>query len=755
MLYTGNSQGKQFYKDIANQWTGDGKAGVPVLNLALPLLLAGSLCSLFLVEAPIQVSFPFSRSWSFKKISTKLSGGDLDIRYLNVLFLYIPCTVYVLSVMYRHFHNGLESTDKYLMEGANSFGMMAEVSMAFFLVPVSKGPNPLLLVFGLDPIYATKIHIWAGRISALGVIVHAIGHCLRWFLDDDLTVMGEIWPPHSCWSGDTSKYCYNYFRNLTGVISGVAFVGILVTSLEFVRRRYYRFFYCCHIVFMPIVFGAAIMHHPRLVFYLCPGILYYFATSMPMLMQQVVNYGKGGTRLLSVIHIPYSGNCVELCFEADAFVAQNKTSQFVRLRVPQVALMEASHPFTVIPSPVDPTSLRVIFRESGKFTKELSRQLASIWHRERLVFLLDGFYSGPDRLQQALHHDSVVMVAGGIGITPFISLMFSLFSHLDRPTPYAGDKVIPMTKCVTLHWICRDEGLIQHVVTHYFSQLLGDGGLGSNIQRRDFPSFRIVIHHTSPELVQSDGSGISRVPILACFTTDDRDEKKDESGTPQSAEQSPNDQIESGVVNCNQSGMKFETSHFAPCRQSLVGNLPSFVVFSSIAFLTLIVVWNHYEAKISPNKYSTSVRIWGLLLAFVLCILLSIAVEVIFGSHVSSFQNSIGRWRNKSGNAESLDLQLSQMDAAPVSSEDYSQHHHDLQVNGSGEAKMIIIEHSRGRPSENEIFHSIHDSDFPALFMCGPTDLLNSIKIAVRRTDTRSCGTQEKRCAIYTESFEL
>jgi len=758
VLYSGSTQGKEFYKDIASGITGDGKAGVPVINLALPLLLAGSLCSIFLVESSVQVSIPFSRSWSANKLSRMLTGGDLDLWYFNVVFLLIPCTVYVLSVIYRHFHNGLKSTDKYLMEGANSFGMMAEVAMAFFLVPVSKGFNPLLVVFGLDPIYATKIHIWAGRIGAFGVIVHGVGHCLRWFLDEELTVLGEIWPPQSCWNGVASKYCYNYFRNLTGIISGIAFSGILMTSLEFIRRRYYRVFYACHMIFMPIVFGAAIMHHPRLIFYLCPGILYYFATSMPMIMQLIANYSKGGTRLLSVKHIPYSGNCVEMCFEADAFVAQNKAAQYVRLRIPQVALAEASHPFTIVPSPADPTSLRIIFRETGKFTKELSRQLASTWYRERLVFLLDGIYSGPDRLQQALHHDSVVMVAGGIGITPFISLMFSLFSHLDQSTAFKGEKVIPMTNSVTLHWVCRDEGLIQHVITNYFSQLFSDGSLGSNMSRRDFPTFRIIIHHTSPELVQGNGSDISRVPVLACFTIDDEDEKEDESSSPQSEERAPDDQIESEVVVCNQSGVKFETAHFAPCRQSVVGNLPSFVLFSSIGFLSLMVLWRHYESEILPNKYSTSVRVWGLLIASLLSVLLSIAAEVLIGPHLSSFQNFIVSWRSKPANADSIDVQLSQMDAARVSSEDDSQHHRALHAvkHGDEECKVTTIQHSRGRLSESELLPYLNESDFPALFLCGPTNLLKSVRSAVRTSEGfRSCGIQEKRCAIYTESFEL
>ena len=735
VLYSGTTDGRLYYKRLSKDFMGDAKAGPPIVHLAIPLLLTGSIASLL-----------YKRGDVFLLGLSSRTKGDVDLKFWNTVLIVLPSISYVSTMIYRHITTiDANETDKIVAKISDSFGMMAEVALAFFLVPVSKGYSPLLVLFGLDPIHATKIHIWSARIASIGVAIHGIGHTLRAVIHPKLTVLGEIWPPSECWSYDSSDDdscidCYKYYRNLTGVVSGIALAGILLTSLEYIRRTYYRVFYLSHIALTPIVLGAAIMHHPRIIFYVCPGILYYIATSAPMLSQMAISYFNKGTRLLSVRHISTcSGDCVDMTFEAEEFVAQRRAAQFVRLSVPQVAALDASHPFTVVPSPSDSKSMNIIFRANGTFTKELSRRLMSQSLREHLVFLLDGLYSGPDRLAQALQHDYVVMVAGGIGITPFISLISAIYLHClgQSSSRFDGKDSLMTRKSVTLHWICRDDGFIDYIISEYLLTMFEQNG--SNLDkasRKDLPSFRIVVHHTNAE--KNDDQRDYQKP--ACS---DKLKALDH----QLQEQAPKKNCDGlEKVICNHAGQKFEPAHFAPSRLSYVDNVPSFAVFSSIAWLGLLIIWKQYQAEILPNKYLVRVRVWGLVMACLVGIIIAAVAELSF----APLRRTFSKWTGSSVDptATTNDMQLSEDDMTSMSSEeDAKQHKIQNKV-----SSCLALEHRVGRPDLKELLRYDENAyEDSGIFLCGPTKLLDSAKLAVELTDESS----KRSYQIYEESFEL
>merc|ERR1719223_1023485 len=143
------------------------------------------------------------------------------------------------------------STDVRIMEASNSFAMMADLMFAFLLIPVTKGFNILLITFGVHPIDATLVHIWIGRMGAFGAIVHGMGHTLRYIISEDTTLSDMMIPSQQCWHQITNndESCYDVFRNFTGVVSVLAYIGILFTSLGSIRRNFYRIFYHCHMFF--------------------------------------------------------------------------------------------------------------------------------------------------------------------------------------------------------------------------------------------------------------------------------------------------------------------------------------------------------------------------------------------------------------------------------------------------------------------------------------------------------------------------
>jgi hypothetical protein len=83
----------------------------------------------------------------------------------------------------------------------------------------------------------------------------------------------------------------------------------------------------------------------------------------------------------------------------------------------------------------------------------------------RPVTLVDGFYQGSDKREQALQHDCVTMVAGGVAISPYLSLVPALLSRLVK----GGDV---KTKTIVLRWVVREQGLCAFVVKNYIDPTL-------------------------------------------------------------------------------------------------------------------------------------------------------------------------------------------------------------------------------------------------------------------------------------------
>ena len=93
--------------------------------------------------------------------------------------------------------------------------------------------------------------------------------------------------------------------------------------------------------------------------------------------------------------------------------------QYVKLLAPEISSI--SHPFTMNRVPGKLHELRIIFRATGSFTHQLSRRLTS--GSKLPIVRIDGFYGNVNRVEQMLKHDSCVLVAGGIGITPYLSML--------------------------------------------------------------------------------------------------------------------------------------------------------------------------------------------------------------------------------------------------------------------------------------------------------------------------------------------
>lgn len=427
-----------------------------------------------------------------------VSYATLGVRR-HLSHLHIAGTFPMWSLLFHWDDYSEETRSDGIMEVANTFGMMAVVALGIFLVPASKH-GPILRVFGWSHAMAIRLHIWAARILVVGALLHGLLHTFRWKYQLEEDVVAFLLPPSQCWTRnsrfaptchneDTECTCYMHFVYFTGTVAGTFAMIILITSSNSVRRASYRLFLTSHILVAPLFLLTVMFHYHRAVLYMSPSILYYLATTLVPYLEQRRQCQNGGVAIQGVDFIGDSTmtdeQYIALTVEATPDTVQAfRPGMYTYLRVPQISTT-ARHPFTVNTVVNQPDALRIIFKVTGPFTRALAsilRQATSDVnddedtndpiHPSKLpVIQLSGLYGCPTRMHQVRHHTNNIWVAGGIGVTPFLSLLWDVVESNAHDVKEAWlPQYASRLQTLSLHWACRSWSLLQYIQAEYIDK---------------------------------------------------------------------------------------------------------------------------------------------------------------------------------------------------------------------------------------------------------------------------------------------
>ena len=777
------------------------KGALPLLVLALPILFAGvvaSLCSIRQQGSPVQPTqsnylelerrqqeqetanedgamfnpkakttkkyhaLPHSYPSSIHRyvqgggIFGGKSRGEMDERNLFLVFVLVPLSIFIATYIRRHldgiraergtrnFDNGKRALNKTIADEANSFGFAAIITMNLLLIPVSRY-SPLLSVIGWSHPRALIFHRWMGFLAVMGVLMHGFLHCYRWVTVQNLNLWYMITIPSDCWN-DWHGYkgeckdceCKDHLQNLTGCMAGAVFAIVLLFSLPIVRRRFYSIFYGIHVLAVPLGLVIVVQHYNKAVFYIAGGVLYYLASSMPVFVETIRSSRERCVALVSAelvdCHNSSSSDrpCISLTLEASQMaLGRYRAGQYIRLWAPEIS--RKTHPFTITPVYSTPMTsyednsnqMRVIFRQTGKFTKQLGHRLLD--SDIPPVIQMDGFHGSPNQLDQLWRHDFGLVVAGGIGITPYLSLLRQVRNKRDEAST---------TRSIHLHWVCRDHALIDYVQREYLNALVGRTCMGQC-------AVHCTIHYTGWYTdLEFDGSGGSD----SSKQCDSSVERKQDFRHAATAE-------------------PFEPSKFAMgSKSSYQGNLPMFLSFLLIGGFGLVLIWVFWATwENGPILVALP------LVAF--CVAVGVLVNRILPDHGDSFSavvsideassSELELTAKKSDEHESADDEsdgcLQDVSSnlsptrAPLSSDTTSS-------SSSSTTAATFVHVQEGRPHIPGLLSqaSFETAQFPAVFVCGPTSLLQAVRGAVRRGGkcAGNYGCNCGRIAMYEEAFE-
>jgi predicted ferric reductase len=710
--YFWNDQGSTLVK-VCHPWTGlwwtwqlqaDHK-GFPMWPPAILLTLLLCVLPTILWIFPIHTQTPLVRK-----------RGDPNLKLWSLLLLVLPTILLLLILLGRPMDEDTQAKlDKsgysdnplaiwiahYYPKWASLSGYCATVALSLFLVPVSR-QSPLLEALGLSPALAVQFHVWAGRWAALLILLHGTLYALEKPLFSKSPTattlyekaIFELLPSQShCWDlrtpwqfqqNDHDNHCYKPWRNFTGILAGLSLLAITLTSWNWIRRTHYQIFYFCHMIFGTLFLFLVICHYYWIAVYLLPGILYYGAGSLPLLLR------RQRVRIQQWTRIPQSHGCFELRLAATGEEPRNHTiltyPAYVQLCVPEISPW-IWHPFTVT-HPIDNDSLRLLIRTSGRFTQALDQRLV---HEQPVTIWVDTIHSGPDWMSEIQQHHTSLLIAGGIGITPIVSVLVKLLQSgsLDRQEQ------------IHIHWYCREEALIQYVVANYLNPVL------DQLERN--PKAKVQFSETSQ----------IRVSIHQTYT-----DTKSGRNAEEIAEHR-------GGINQNESTEEDTARPFEASSQST----RSLSAACLVATTLLHLIWYNQETWNFQDRIF--VRAYILYAAVLVTV-----VGTWVGERTRRRQNRDGRQLLTTTDQDDDALE-NEVGLTPVRNRTVHTRQFDLS-----------LEISTGRPILADVIQSVVESSKPAVFFCGPDSLWTEVVQNIKK-ERRSRHGAFAPCAFFKEHFEL
>eukprot|EP00850_Spirogloea_muscicola_P023419 SM000355S13186 [mRNA] locus=s355:81814:87185:+ [translate_table: standard] len=324
------------------------------------------------------------------------------------------------------FGASVEPRYQYIWDAASvNIGWVGFLPLIVIFIPVTRG-SALLRLCGIPYEQAVKYHRWLSVGHFVLELLHAIGYFSLW-IDQK-----RLWK-------ESFKWQEFGIANLPGVIAMIILLVIFFSSLEFVRRRRFELFLYLHYLYVPYMVFVALHLGDFGILYILPGLTFF---GIDRIARAIQSWSL--VRAESVTFMADSG--LEIIIPIASGV-QYKPLDVVFVNVPAISRLEW-HPFSVCSSPLDGRrALSVITKPLGGWTRKLAAHMESSGQQPLLLKVEGPYGQEQDFLMK---YDELVLAAGGIGITPFMSLL----SHLAHRCRQPGVKT-PLR--VTLVWAVRRE----------------------------------------------------------------------------------------------------------------------------------------------------------------------------------------------------------------------------------------------------------------------------------------------------------
>ncbi|ESP00714.1 hypothetical protein LOTGIDRAFT_112352 [Lottia gigantea] len=271
---------------------------------------------------------------------------------------------------------------------------------------------------------AVAFHKYIAVLAMIGTIVHIFGHAVNLYCvvtqpPQDVSCLFREYFRGSHEIATFHYWAYQTITGLAGVVVTIVIFIMYVFATQFARRNHFTAFWLTHSLYLT-VYPLTILHGigvlvqaPIFPYYLFGPLVLFVFDKLASLSRNRVEI-----RVKKVSILP--SDVTELVFRRPANF-DYRSGQWVRIACLKLGKGEY-HPFTLTSAPHE-ENLSLHIRAVGPWTKNLRKiyEFYSIGNKPLPLLYVDGPFG--EGHQDWFTFDVAVLVGGGIGVTPFASIL--------------------------------------------------------------------------------------------------------------------------------------------------------------------------------------------------------------------------------------------------------------------------------------------------------------------------------------------
>ena len=262
---------------------------------------------------------------------------------------------------------------------------------------------------------------------------------------------------------DPTSYSKISWAGGTGQIMILCLFLVITSGMASVRRAMFELFIYLHHIVVVIFYAAALTHTLGCLIVYDDGSCYpkttwrWIIATLGFYLIEVATriYNACRTSRITKV-VKHPSNVFELQFSANM---KTRPGEYVFINIPSISRFQW-HPFTLT-SCADESHHSVHIRVAGDWTESLAQKLKNFNPADDMRIRVDGPYGTSSNA--IMQEKAVMLVAGGIGVTPFASILKDIWYAMNQ-----NSSKLKLQK-VFFVWICRDASSFE-----WFQNLLAD-----------------------------------------------------------------------------------------------------------------------------------------------------------------------------------------------------------------------------------------------------------------------------------------
>ena len=474
-------------------WTINIKIGNGYLHIYTDLLIYYlgifvTLCISYIFQQFKKPRKKFRRFIFSKRIT--LCGNkfmlSLQIGQLIILFLWLSIII-IIFVYFKYYHTfgTYQPLNPFNVEKfIRTCGILSTIFCGLCIIPVARGNQILKYCFGITFESGIKYHRILGVFMILFALIHFIGFISLLIKNDKfstLHIFSSKMPGPNDWHGD------NWTILLMQVIALFVFLPFMITvGHPIIRRKFWEIFYFIHIYGSLVIVIGLMYHANQSWYFMLPGLVLQFYERLWRLW----NSSRSDINILSLKQV--STDIVRLRVNIDNQHPWTTLSAYYFINIPHISLFEW-HPFSVC-NALNAPYTEFYIKNIGNYSCKLLNlaTFANTRGQERLSLnKLDIQIEGPFGCDIDYHsYHRLVLIAGGIGITPIHNLFFTLYDQsLSNRRENNDEMYMNQLPSIDLIWIVRYADIFE-IFKKSFNKYISS----------DIPNMKITLYATREEV---------------------------------------------------------------------------------------------------------------------------------------------------------------------------------------------------------------------------------------------------------------